>query len=82
MTEEQPEAVHDWPDEEGGQPAQDGLRSDVGGSMQRPMEEDTPVTGGGSAAGERGPRGAGDEPGRGELGTHTSGDEGAEQGPR
>ena len=82
MTEERPEAVHDWPDEEGGQPAQDGLRSDTGGSMQRPIEEDVPPRGAGSLPADRGPGGAGKEPGPGSLGTGTPGEKGAEQGPR
>ncbi|MDP8905424.1 MAG: hypothetical protein M3N29_08945 [Chloroflexota bacterium] len=63
----------DWPDEEGRGAAQDGLRDDTGVSMQRPKTEDVPDD---EAAG------AGLEPGRGELGSTTSGEKGAEQGPR
>ena len=61
----------DWPLEEGGGQAQDGLRSDIGTSQGTPKtdspdEADGPVEDGG----------------RGPLGTTTPTSKGAEQGPR
>lgn len=72
----------DWPDEEGHAEAQKGLRSDVGGSMQRPREEDAPSPERTEPSGQRGSAGSGQVGGRGKLGSQTPTDKGAEQGPR
>jgi hypothetical protein len=72
----------DWPDEEGGGEAQKSLRSDIGASLERPRAEDTPDADRTEPTGQRGPAGSGLVPGRGNLGTPTSTEKGAEQGPR
>jgi hypothetical protein len=71
-----------WPDEEGGGEAQEGLRGDIGASLERPRAEDTPPEDRVEPTGQRGPAGSGQVPGRGKLGTPTPSDKGAEQGPR
>lgn len=80
--ERQPPGPRDWPDEEGRDEAQMGLRDDVGASLGRPREEDSAPPERIEEAGQRGPAGAGQVPGRGKLGTATSTEKGAEQGPR
>lgn len=79
MNDETRRPPHEWPDEEGGAQAQDGLRSDVGASQSRPRQEDSrdPVRIE-EPTGQRGPAGAGDVPGRGKLGTATEGEEAVE----
>ncbi len=81
MTDERA-AAHDWPDEEGGEAAQVGLRSDVGSSMSGPKEEVSEPPERIEPGGQRGPAGAGDVPCPGKLGSHTPGERGNEQGPR
>lgn len=80
--ERRPPAPNDWPDEEGTGEAQKGLRDDVGVSMGRPREEDEPAPDRIEDSRQRGPAGAGQVPGPGKLGTPTSTEKGAEQGPR
>ncbi len=65
----------DWPLEEGGAQAQDGLRSDVGLSQETPKTESSDDEVGEGA-------GTADDGGRGPLGTATPTTKGAEQGPR
>ncbi|HUG47455.1 MAG TPA: hypothetical protein VMP67_03480 [Candidatus Limnocylindria bacterium] len=76
--ERNPPGPDDWPDEAGGGQAQDGLRQDVGSSQGRPREEDEAPPERVEEAGQRGPAGAGQVPGRGKLGSQTSTDEGVE----
>lgn len=64
----------DWPFEEGGPQAQDGLRSDTGTSQGTPKEE--------SEGEGTDPHGASHSGSRGPLGTETPGEAGAEQGSR
>jgi hypothetical protein len=82
MTDDQRRSVPEWPDEEGGGQAQEGLRSDTGASMSRPKEEVTPPPDRTAPSGQRGPAGAGEVPGRGKLGSQTPGEEGVEDEPR
>lgn len=84
MSEERrsPPAPGDWPDEEGRGEAQKSLRNDVGGSLQRPKEEQLPAPERVEPSGQRGPAGAGQVGGPGKLGADTPAEKGAEQGPR
>jgi hypothetical protein len=79
MTDETPRRVPEWPDEEGGEHAQEGLRSDTGVSMSRPKEEEAEPPERIEPTGQRGPAGAGEVPGRGKLGSPTPGEAGADE---
>ena len=80
MTDEPRHGEPDWSEEEGSSPAaQEGMRSDIGGSMGRPREEDAESADRTEATGQRGPAGSGEVAGRGKLGSTTSGDEATDE---
>jgi hypothetical protein len=80
MTDEPRHSPPDWTEEEGINPAaQEGMRSDIGASMQRPREEDAKSPDRIEPTGQRGPAGAGEVPGRGKLGSTTPGEEGIDE---
>jgi hypothetical protein len=77
MTDSQRPRPHD---EEVAEPeARQGVRSDTGASGSRPKEESV-VPASPSDEPEKGPRGSGEEPGYGHLGTSTPGEVGAPEG--